>query len=92
MVPDDDYLKNVAEICKESNVLFIADEVQTGIARTGKLLACDHENVKPDILILGKALSVGYIQFSAVLAQDEIIEGYSARSTWVYFRRKSISW
>jgi ornithine--oxo-acid transaminase len=72
-VPDDGYLKNVAEICKESNILFIADEVQTGIARTGKLLACDHENVKPDILILGKAISGGVYPVSAVLAQDEIM-------------------
>jgi ornithine--oxo-acid transaminase len=72
-VPDDGYLKNVAEICSESNVLFIADEVQTGIARTGKLLACDHEHVKPDILILGKAISGGVYPVSAVLAQDEIM-------------------
>jgi len=72
-VPDDGYLKNVAEICSESNVLFIADEVQTGIARTGKLLACDHENVKPDILILGKAISGGVYPVSAVLARDEIM-------------------
>lgn len=72
-VPDDGYLKNVAEICNEFNVLFIADEVQTGIARTGKLLACDHENVKPDILILGKAISGGVYPVSAVLARDKIM-------------------
>lgn len=72
-VPDEGYLKETNEICKKHNVLFIADEVQTGIARTGKLLACDHENVRPDIVILGKALSGGVIPVSAVLADDEIM-------------------
>jgi len=72
-VPDDGYLKKSYEMCKAKNVLFMADEVQTGIARTGKLLACDHENVKPDILILGKALSGGVMPVSAVLADDEIM-------------------
>jgi ornithine--oxo-acid transaminase len=73
IVPDDGYLKGVREICDKYNVLFIADEVQTGIGRTGKLLACDHENVKPDILILGKALSGGVFPVSAVLANDDIM-------------------
>ncbi|KAF5053668.1 Ornithine aminotransferase [anaerobic digester metagenome] len=72
-VPDEGYLAKAAAMCKEKNVLFIADEVQTGIARTGKLLACDHENVRPDILILGKALSGGVYPVSAVLADDEIM-------------------
>lgn len=72
-VPDDGYLAKSYELCKKNNVLFIADEVQTGIARTGKLLACDHENVRPDILILGKALSGGVMPVSAVLADDEIM-------------------
>ncbi len=72
-VPDDGYLKKAYNLCKSKNVLFIADEVQTGIARTGKLLACDHENVRPDILILGKALSGGVIPISAVLADDNIM-------------------
>lgn len=72
-VPDDGYLKKAYDICKSKNVLFIADEVQTGIARTGKLLACDHEGVRPDILILGKALSGGVIPVSAVLADDDIM-------------------
>ncbi|MDD2634598.1 MAG: ornithine--oxo-acid transaminase [Bacteroidales bacterium] len=72
-VPEDGYLKKAYELCKSKNVLFIADEVQTGIARTGKLLACDHEGVRPDILILGKALSGGVIPVSAVLADDEIM-------------------
>ena len=72
-VPDDGYLTRSYELCKKHNVLFIADEVQTGIARTGKLLACDHENVRPDILILGKALSGGVYPVSAVLADDEIM-------------------
>jgi ornithine--oxo-acid transaminase len=72
-VPDDGYLKKAYDLCKSKNVLFIADEVQTGIARTGKLLACDHEGVRPDILILGKALSGGVLPVSAVLADDEIM-------------------
>jgi ornithine--oxo-acid transaminase len=72
-VPDEGYLKKAYDLCKSKNVLFIADEVQTGIARTGKLLACDHENVRPDILILGKALSGGVLPISAVLADDEIM-------------------
>ncbi len=72
-VPDPGYLKKAYELCNSKKVLFIADEVQTGIARTGKLLACDHENVRPDILILGKALSGGVLPVSAVLADDEIM-------------------
>ena len=72
-VPDDGYLKKAYDLCKSNNVLFIADEVQTGIARTGKLLACDHEGVRPDILILGKALSGGVMPVSAVLADDDIM-------------------
>lgn len=72
-VPDAGYLKKASELCKQNNVLFIADEVQTGIARTGKLLACDHEGVRPDILILGKALSGGAMPVSAVLADDSIM-------------------
>jgi ornithine--oxo-acid transaminase len=72
-VPDEGYLKKAYGMCKEKNVLFIADEVQTGIARTGKLLACDHEEVRPDIVILGKALSGGVYPVSAVLADDEIM-------------------
>lgn len=72
-VPKDGYLKKAFDLCKKNNVLFIADEVQTGIARTGKLLACDHEGVRPDILILGKALSGGVYPISAVLADDEIM-------------------
>ncbi len=73
MVPDEGYLKKAYEMCKANNVLFIADEVQTGIARTGKLLACDHEEVRPDVLILGKALSGGAYPISAVLADDDIM-------------------
>ena len=72
-VPDEGYLKSAYELCKQANVLFIADEVQTGIARTGKLLAVDHEDVKADILILGKAISGGVFPVSAVLADDEIM-------------------
>jgi len=72
-VPDDGYLKKAYAMCKAKNVLFIADEVQTGIARTGKLLACDHEEVRPDIVILGKALSGGVYPVSAVLADDDIM-------------------
>ncbi len=72
-VPDDGYLKKAAALCQKKRVLFIADEVQTGLARTGKMLACDHEHVRPDILILGKALSGGMYPVSCVLADDEIM-------------------
>ena len=72
-VPDAGYLTEARELCKAAGVLFIADEVQTGIARTGELLACDHENVKPDILILGKAISGGVFPVSAVFADDDIM-------------------
>lgn len=72
-VPAEGYLKKAYDLCKKHNVLFIADEVQTGIARTGKMLACDHEGVHPDILILGKAVSGGILPVSAVLANDEIM-------------------
>jgi ornithine--oxo-acid transaminase len=73
VVPDNGYLKGVSDLCKKYNVLFIADEVQTGLARTGKMLACDHENVKPDILVLGKALSGGVLPVSAVLTRNEVM-------------------
>ena len=73
VVPDENYLIDAFNLCKKSNVLFIADEVQTGIARTGKLLCCDHHGFKPDILILGKALSGGVFPVSAVLSSDEIM-------------------
>ncbi|MEG1499353.1 MAG: ornithine--oxo-acid transaminase [Bacteroidales bacterium] len=72
-VPDEGYLRKAADLCKRHNVLFIADEVQTGIARTGKLLAVDHEKVRPDILVLGKALGGGVMPVSCVLADDEIM-------------------
>lgn len=73
LVPDDGYLEKAKTLCKEANVLFIADEIQTGLARTGKILACDHENVRPDILLLGKALGGGMLPVSAVLADDPIM-------------------
>lgn len=73
VVPDDGYLSKAAAMCREANVLFMADEIQSGLARTGKMLACDHENVRPDILILGKALSGGAMPVSAVLADDELM-------------------
>ncbi|MCB9305816.1 MAG: ornithine--oxo-acid transaminase [Lewinellaceae bacterium] len=72
-VPDDSYIPRAHTLCKEHGVLFVADEVQTGIARTGRLLCCDHHDVKPDILILGKALSGGVLPVSAVLSNDEIM-------------------
>ena len=72
-VPDEGYLKKTHELCKQNNVLYIADEVQTGIARTGKMLACEHEGVRPDIVILGKAISGGMYPVSAVLADDDIM-------------------
>ena len=73
VVPDDGYLEGVRKLCDEYNVLFIADEVQTGIARTGRMLATDYEDAKPDILILGKALSGGVFPVSAVFANDEVM-------------------
>ncbi len=73
VVPDEGYLKGAYDLCRKNNVLFIADEVQTGIARTGKLICCEHHGFKPDILILGKALSGGVFPVSAVLARDEIM-------------------
>ena len=72
-VPDEGFISKACKMCKEKNVLFIADEGQTGIGRTGKLLACDHENVRPDMVILGKALSAGVYPISAVLADDDIM-------------------
>jgi ornithine--oxo-acid transaminase len=73
VLPDDGYLKGVRALCDKYQVLFIADEIQTGLARTGKMLACDHEGVRPDILILGKALSGGTMPVSAVLADDVVM-------------------
>ena len=72
-VPDEGYLKSCFDLCKKHNVLFVADEVQTGIARTGKMLCCDHEGIRPDMVILGKAISGGVLPVSAVLADDEIM-------------------
>lgn len=73
VVPSDGYLKGVRELCTRHNVLMVADEVQSGLGRTGKMLACDHENVRPDLLVLGKALSGGVLPVSAVLADDEVM-------------------
>jgi ornithine--oxo-acid transaminase len=73
IIPDEGYLKNARQLCEDANVLFIADEIQTGLCRTGKMLCADHEQVRPDILILGKALSGGMMPVSAVLAEDEIM-------------------
>jgi len=73
IVPDEGYLRKVSQLCKQRRVLFIADEVQTGLARTGKLLACHHDDVKPDLVVLGKALSGGLYPVSAVLANDEVM-------------------
>jgi ornithine--oxo-acid transaminase len=72
-VPDENYLHLAKKYCENANVLFIADEIQTGLSRTGKMLCCDYEDVRPDILILGKALSGGTLPVSAVLADDEIM-------------------
>lgn len=73
LVPDEGYLAKAKQLCTDANVLFIADEIQTGLCRTGKMLACDHENVRPDMLLLGKALSGGMLPVSAVLCDDEIM-------------------
>lgn len=73
IIPSDGYLKEVAEICSRNNILFVADEIQTGLGRTGKLFACDHEGVKPDVMIIGKALSGGFYPVSAVLSKEKIL-------------------
>ena len=73
IIPDERYLSTAKQYCEDANVLFIADEIQTGLARTGKMLYCDHENVRPDIVLLGKALSGGMLPVSAVLADDDIM-------------------
>ena len=73
LVPPEGYLKKVSDLCKKNNVLFIADEIQTGLGRTGKLFACDHENVRPDIMIIGKALGGGFYPVSAILADQPIM-------------------
>jgi len=73
IIPPDGYLKSVSSICNENNILFIADEIQTGLGRTGKLFACDHEDVKPDMLIIGKALSGGFYPVSAVLSGASVL-------------------
>ena len=73
LVPDENYIRKASELCKAANVLLIADEVQTGLCRTGKMMCTDHENVKPDVLLLGKALSGGTFPISAVLANDEVM-------------------
>src|SRR4029079_8690151 len=73
VVPDDGYLSTAKQYCEDADVLFVADEIQTGLSRTGKMLCCDYESVRPDILILGKALSGGTMPVSAVLADDEIM-------------------
>ena len=87
VVPDEGYLKKAHKLCKEKNVLLICDEVQTGLCRTGKMLASDHENVKPDVLILGKALSGGVMPVSAVLANDNVI--YKTWTAWINIWWKS---
>ncbi len=73
IIPPEGYLREVSEICKRNNILFIADEIQTGLGRTGKLFACDHEGVKPDVMIIGKALSGGFYPVSAVLSSEKIL-------------------
>jgi ornithine--oxo-acid transaminase len=73
VVPDDKFLKETYKLCKKHNVLFIADEVQTGVARTGKMLACDHVGIRPDVVIMGKALSGGMYPISAVLADNDVM-------------------
>ena len=69
IMPPDGYLREAAELCRANNVLFMADEIQTGLGRTGKLFACMHEDVRPDVVILGKALSGGFYPVSAVVAR-----------------------
>lgn len=74
IIPPDGYLRLIRQICTQNNVLFIADEIQTGLGRTGKLFACDHENVRPDVMVLGKALAGGFYPVSAVLADQPLLE------------------
>ena len=90
VVPDDGYLKACYDICKRHNVLFIADEIQSGIGRSGRLLACDWEGVKPDILVLGKALSGGVTPVSAVFANDKIMLTNIVYGVFIY-RNSGIS-
>ena len=80
LIPPDGYLRQAAELCQRQNVLFLADEIQTGLGRTGKLLACDHEGVRPDAVILGKALSGGCYPVSAVVARSEVLEVFAPGS------------
>ncbi len=80
LIPPDGYLRQAAELCRRQNVLFLADEIQTGLGRTGKLLACDHEGVRPDAVILGKALSGGCYPVSAVVARSEVLEVFAPGS------------
>jgi len=77
LIPPDGYLKCVASLCKQNNILFIADEIQTGLGRTGKLFACDHEGVRPDIMVIGKALGGGFYPVSAVLADRKIMDAFT---------------
>ena len=89
IIPPAGYLKQVAEICKKNNVLLMADEIQTGLARTGKLFACQHEDVRPDVTIIGKALSGGFYPVSAVLADKALLGLFTAGRAWIHFRRES---
>ena len=89
IVPKDGYLEGVRKLCTKYNVLFVADEIQTGLGRTGKLLATQYEDSKPDILILGKALSAGTFPVSAVLSNPEIMDVLNL-ATWKYFWRKPL--
>ena len=89
LIPPENYLKQVSEICKKNNVLFIADEIQTGLGRTGKLFACDHEGVRPDVMIIGKALAGGFYPVSAVLSDKPVLRFVHTRRTWIHFWRKS---
>ena len=91
-VPDEGYLKKAHELCKAKNVLLICDEVQTGLARTGKMLASDHDGVRPDILILGKALSGGIMPVSAVLADDDIMLAIQPGQHGSTFGGNPLSW
>lgn len=91
VLPPDGYLRDVRRLCTSHNVLFIADEIQTGLGRTGSLLACDHEGVKPDMLILGKALSGGVLPISAVLANDSVMNVLQANQHGSTFGGNSLA-
>ena len=89
VIPPAGFLKEAADICRSNNVLFIADEIQSGLGRTGKLFAYMHEGITPDMVIVGKALSGGFYPVSAVLSSKEVLGVFQSRRSWQHLRRQS---